>query len=112
MDGLEKGASREALRGSALWRDLIRACAISAAIVVLALLPYMLKPEMGLSKGYRGLLLLTSALASPVIELLAQANFGERWFLLTGAVATWLVNALALLLILQAGRWVRRLAHR
>ncbi len=71
-------------------------------MVIAALLPYLLNPEIGLSKSYRGLLIFTSALALPLIDRFAALL--EHHFLLLAAVLTWIVNAIALLVLLQVGR--------
>lgn len=89
-------------------RELVMAMLCSAVIVVVTLAPYLIRPEIGLSHKYRGLLILVSVLASPLIDLLTPLS--ERWFLTAAAALTWAANSLAFFIVLGFIRLLRQLA--
>jgi hypothetical protein len=92
-------------------RDAVIAAATSALIVVAVLAPALLSADLFLSKKYRDVLLLTSALASPVIDAVMLPFHSQNLALLAAAVVTWVSNATALFALLQVGRFLLQSAR-
>ena len=93
------------MRKSAV-RDAVIAAATSAVIVIAVLAPAFLNPHLSSSKQYRLVLLLTSMLAAPVLDAVMLPFRSREVALLAAAAVTWVINAIALFLLLEVGRFL------
>ncbi len=82
-------------------RDSIIAALASALIIATVLTPALLNPDLLLSKRYRGVLILTSALASPLLDAVMLSFHSDKTALMAAAAVTWLINAIALFMLME-----------